>query len=404
MRPPRNALSSSGPNAPSTLDASQPDRSGLRALAPLLAAAGVTRIADVTGLDRVGLPVAAAYRPNARSAVVSYGAAAGLETAKLAAAMEAIERFHAEQVMLPSKLGSMLDLSATHRLAEIGAPMSAADAAFDASQPYRWVEGIDLLQETKLWLPLDLVHLDRTIPSPASSSGLAAGFDAAGARCHALCELVERDAAANWFARPPQAQAATRIDLQTIQPGSENALLRQIAAAGLHIAVWDATSDIGVAVLLCNLVESGAGPLPPAASAWGMASHPDRNVALVKCLEEALQARLATIASVADDIGPADLAPIDGGAVMDRIEAVRQGNGQRPFHAVPTRPVGGPAGEIAWLLDRFKAAGFQHVIAIDLTRPEFGVAVVRIVVPGIGDIAAPRGARVRYPGLPMARR
>ena len=51
-----------------------------RALAPAetlararrhFAAAGITRIADVTGLDTLGVPVAMAYRPNARNLVVS---------------------------------------------------------------------------------------------------------------------------------------------------------------------------------------------------------------------------------------------------------------------------------------------------------------------------------------------
>ena len=34
---------------------------------------GITRLANVTGLDRIGLPVALAIRPNARSIAVSQG-------------------------------------------------------------------------------------------------------------------------------------------------------------------------------------------------------------------------------------------------------------------------------------------------------------------------------------------
>lgn len=357
---------------------------------------GVSRIADVTGLDRVGWPVAAVYRPNARSAVVSHGVGADFEIAKLAGVMEAIEHFHAEHIELPSRLGSILDLSTTHVLANVDGVIVAERTA-----PIQWVEGIDLLNETTVGLPLDLVHLDRTISSPASSTGLAAAFSAAEAQRHALCEIIERDAAASWFARPPKAQAATRLDLRTVGSADALALLERIAKAGLHVAVWDATSDIGVAVLLCNLVEAGTAPLPPAASAWGMAAHLDRDRAIVKCLEEALLARLATIAAVSDDIGFADLVPILDGAVMERIDVVWRGIGQRRFASVPSRAADTAVGEVAWLLDRFKAAGFGCVIAVDLTRPEFGIAVVRVVVPGMGDIAAPRGSRVRLPGLPV---
>ena len=45
----------------------------LRALQPKLAAVGITRLADVTGLDRVGLPVVLAVRPLGRSLAVSQG-------------------------------------------------------------------------------------------------------------------------------------------------------------------------------------------------------------------------------------------------------------------------------------------------------------------------------------------
>ena len=44
----------------------------LARLQPLLATMGITRIANVTGLDRTGIPVVMVVRPNARS-VADYG-------------------------------------------------------------------------------------------------------------------------------------------------------------------------------------------------------------------------------------------------------------------------------------------------------------------------------------------
>ena len=40
---------------------------------PLMALMGITRVADVTGLDRIGVPVVMVCRPNARSLAVSQG-------------------------------------------------------------------------------------------------------------------------------------------------------------------------------------------------------------------------------------------------------------------------------------------------------------------------------------------
>ena len=42
-------------------------RDTLHRIAPLLAPAGITRLADVTGLDWIGLPVYQAIRPNSRN-------------------------------------------------------------------------------------------------------------------------------------------------------------------------------------------------------------------------------------------------------------------------------------------------------------------------------------------------
>jgi ribosomal protein S12 methylthiotransferase accessory factor len=62
------------------------------------ATVGITRIADVTGLDMIGIPVCNAVRPNAKSLSVSQGKGANLLLAKVSAAMEAIELYHAENI------------------------------------------------------------------------------------------------------------------------------------------------------------------------------------------------------------------------------------------------------------------------------------------------------------------
>ena len=43
----------------------------LARVAPLLPALGITRLANITGLDRIGIPVVVACRPNSRSLAVS---------------------------------------------------------------------------------------------------------------------------------------------------------------------------------------------------------------------------------------------------------------------------------------------------------------------------------------------
>ena len=59
---------------------------------------GVTRLGNVTGLDRIGIPVTVAVRPNSRSVSVSQGKGLGLSQALASAIMEAIELFHGEDL------------------------------------------------------------------------------------------------------------------------------------------------------------------------------------------------------------------------------------------------------------------------------------------------------------------
>src|SRR5438874_551027 len=55
------------------------------------AAAGVTRFADLTGLDRLGIPVYCAVRPETRATQSSYGAGLSAIDARVAAGMAAME-------------------------------------------------------------------------------------------------------------------------------------------------------------------------------------------------------------------------------------------------------------------------------------------------------------------------
>ena len=66
-------------------------RDTLRRIAPHLGEFGITRVANITGLDRVGIPVYVAVRPNARSLSVSQGKGVDRDAAKASAIGESVE-------------------------------------------------------------------------------------------------------------------------------------------------------------------------------------------------------------------------------------------------------------------------------------------------------------------------
>src|SRR6476646_3432452 len=82
------------------------------------AAMGITRVANITGLDCIGIPVVMVCRPNLRSLAVSQGKGLDLEAARASGVMESIEFYHAERVQLPLVLASVSEMRQQHRVVD----------------------------------------------------------------------------------------------------------------------------------------------------------------------------------------------------------------------------------------------------------------------------------------------
>ncbi|MCP4008611.1 MAG: hypothetical protein GY726_03740, partial [Proteobacteria bacterium] len=75
-------------------------RETLRRIEPYLKKIGVTRLANITGLDQLDIPVVGVYRANAKSMVAASGKGVDLDSALVSGAMEAIEIQVAEDAKL----------------------------------------------------------------------------------------------------------------------------------------------------------------------------------------------------------------------------------------------------------------------------------------------------------------
>jgi ribosomal protein S12 methylthiotransferase accessory factor len=85
-----------------------------------------------------------------------------------------------------------------------------------------------------------------------------------------------------------------------------------------------------------------------------------------------------------EDIEPSDYDP----ATLRRRNAearalMRQGGGARDFRSVASRSFETAEAEVEWLFDRMRSIGLKQAIAVDLTRPEIDIPVVRMIVPGL---------------------
>ena len=131
---------------------------------PLMASMGITRIADVTGLDTVGIPVVMVYRPNSRSLSVSQGKGSNLAAAKASGLMESIESYHAEHVSLPVRIASFYDLKEIQNVVDPDTLPRVKGAPFDLYRPIAWVESENLLGDGDNWIPYEMVHTNYTVP------------------------------------------------------------------------------------------------------------------------------------------------------------------------------------------------------------------------------------------------
>jgi YcaO-like protein with predicted kinase domain len=355
---------------------------------PHLASMGITRIANVTGLDRIGVPVVMVSRPNARSLAVSQGKGLTLEAAKASGVMEAIELYHAERIELALKLASARELASKHRLVDLGALPGLAGSNFHPDLPILWIEGRNLLTDLPAWLPYEVVHTRYTLPLPsgsgcfpASSNGLASGNHVLEAINHGIAEVVERDSTTLWNHLDKAGRTRTRIDPSTIDDADCALVLAQLERAEFAVALWDTTTDVGIAAFYCLISDRRH---EHAHGGAGAGAHPARAVALLRALTEAIQVRTTYITGSRDDLRPDEFTPPAIAHKLRRAQALMsEGAARRNFREVPTYASRTCAQDLAWMLGRLRAVGIGEVMAVDLTRPEIGVPVIRVVIPGL---------------------
>ena len=360
----------------------------LQQVQPLLAAVGITRIANVTGLDHIGLPVVMVTRPLSRSIAVSQGKGLSLAAAKASGVMEAIETYYAERITQPVKLARYADLVADHRLVDLQRLPKSRHSPYHHDWPLAWIEAQDILQQHSVWLPLEFVSTDYTLPLstgfgcfPANTNGLASGNVRIEAIAHGVYEVIERDAIALWKQQSPSQQRASRVDLATVTDADCASVLQRFAQADLDVMVWDVTSDIGVAVFYCLIVGRDDRTRDPE---FGAGCHPCRPVALLRALTEAAQARTTFIAGARDDFTRQQYQPEYRAQRWQACQQLlQQHDSKRSYTRTPHHEAETLTDDLNWTLAQLQNIGVDEVTVVDLSPPDSPISVVRVVIPGL---------------------
>lgn len=364
-----------------------PDQT-LARLMPLLPRMGITRIANITGLDLIGVPVVMVSRPNSRSLAVAQGKGLDLAAAKVSGLMEAIETFHAERVALPLRLATYAELRRSEAVADAWRLPLSVRGRFSDDEPIYWVAGRDMMDGKPAWVPYECVHTDYTLPLPqgsycfaANTNGLASGNHALEAVSHGLAEVIERDAITLWKRSDAGFRRSTIVDLDSVDDEACRALIERIRAAGIDVMVWEVTSDVGVASFYCLLVGKQTRFADPE---FGSGCHPSRALALSRAITEAVQARTTYIAGSRDDYLPVLYAePVREQRLRDCRALLASDAPARAFQDAPNFEAENIASDVDWMLRQLARAGMPQALTVDLTIHEYALPVVRVVVPGL---------------------
>jgi ribosomal protein S12 methylthiotransferase accessory factor len=342
-------------------------------IAPHLETFGITRIADVTGLDTLGIPVAMAVRPLAKMLSVSQGKGQSYLLAKVSAVMESIEFWHAEYAYpaVTHRQVPAAHFDLTYDLDEVtSTPSLLSDAT-----PLDWVDGIGMVDGRTIPVPIDLVcftapHQESWKPAGLwpSSNGLASGNCLPEAALHALYEVIERDAISQ-----QSIQNATYVDLDSIENTACAEMVQRILGAGATLLLSRLPNRFGVP---CFGAEVWSPDFPVTTLGWG--AHLAADVAVSRAITEAAQSRLTAITGSRDD-----LPPVYNYAKHGPNEPPTPPSELVPWAecaAAVHEPFADLTEELTWLCGTVHTGLGTEPLLVDLsTREDF--SVVKVIVP-----------------------
>ncbi|ASW53564.1 YcaO-like family protein [Plantactinospora sp. KBS50] len=338
---------------------------------------GVTRLADVTMLDRIGIPTFQAIRPQASTLTVSQGKGLTRTLASVSALMESIELWHAENfpvagVFLDTVrgIGDSLGYDVDRDL-----PLEY-NSLFHDDLPIEWVTATRLTDGAHVPVPYRLVVLDFREPHgwrarlfQETSNGLASGNTFVEATLHALYEVIERDA----VSRAHRAGTAGRaFDPRLLGSAPVDSLLDRFAAAEVSVDVRWLPSPTGLPCVAARIVSPDYQIL-----SGGYGCHLATEIATTRALTEAAQSRLTLISGGRDDLHRGQYRPVY--RMLDPVKDAPPGpESIRGQVATAHRTLLDDLAEV----QRRATAAFSAPLLVDMSQPEVGACVAKVLVPG----------------------
>ena len=354
-----------------------------------LKTAGITRVADITDLDRIGMPVFTAIRPTAEDGAISIYGGKGItkDHAKASAMMEGFERYSAEKQDSDETIIATAD-----EIAEKGNPVELR--SLNLPQQYEkedvnalqleWSLTHDLISGKDYYVPSNAVFHPYTPESnirslfKSNTNGLASGNILEEAILHGIFEVIERDA---WSIFELTHKNYSQINLDSIESELINDTIDKFESEGIKIKLMDFTADVKIPTIAASAddtITRDAGLLT-----LGMGTHLDPEVAILRALTEVAQSRATQINGAREDTVRADFAREAGYERMKRINRFyfKQEETQIDLGDIENKSTTSINEDMEIVKNELVDNGISKILYTDLTRPELDVSVVRVIIP-----------------------
>lgn len=349
--------------------------------------AGVTRIAEITHLDRLGIPVYSAIRPGAAEGAVSIYAGKGAtkSQAKASAMMEAFERYSAEinvedaQMFETGLYGEMEGAINPETLILPQQSYKADTTRLD------WVKTVDVTDDEEYLAPVNAIYhpyIPRggAVLFKSNTNGLASGNRIEEAVYHGITEVVERDA---WSIF----EAKKKCRGEVVCDGTENPLIRDMLhkfdQSEIEVKLLDLTADVDITTIAA--VADDTVLRDPALLSLGVGTHLNPEVAVIRALTEVAQSRATQIHGTREDTNRAVFMRKAGYERMKRINKHWFSDSHKLIDISRIKDKSKPTfkEDIETCVNILKKNGFDKIYYTNLTRREIEIPVARVIIPGM---------------------
>ena len=358
----------------------------LERVLPLLSAAGLEPLEDITGKDNIGIPVFSVASPNNAHGKKKFynGKGPTPEQAKASAVMEAMERYSAElredDEIIYGTFAEAEENGLTLDPEDMILPLRTMN--YD-NETIAWYRAFELFRGEEIWVPACAVFHPYFPDGDLQlfryhTNGIASGNTMEEAILHGLFELIERDA---WSICEYREKA--NADIIADEGSLCSQLIKKFNDRGVEIHLKDLTSDIGIPTI--GAAADDVATKDPELLSIGVGTHLNPEIAAVRALTEVAQSRTthkhgskinAKLQRATQEMGYEKI------KMMNRVWYSNSGSIVKlsEMKRLDTPYV---LDDIEVVFDRLIECGFDKVIVADLTRPEIMVPSVRMIVPGL---------------------